>query len=410
MDTPSEAAPPGRWLLLALLFTGLAFNYIDRTALSVATPAMIKELHLTTAGMGVLLSAFFWPYSLLQVPLGWLVDRIGAKQLYAWSFLLWCLAAALSGLAGSFGALIATRILLGVGQAPVFPASTRAVAVYFPVSERGLATGIYTTGVRAGIIIATAGGAVILTAYGWKNLFIISGLSGLPFLALWFWFFRAFPPPARATVKSASLTLKALLPMLRHPAAWGVALGFLCYDYAWYVYATWLPGYLTMERHFSLKQTGVFASLPLVCMSIAMPLSGYASDRVIARGYNEIRVRQFFLTAGLLIACLIVPAGMVSSPYRCVALLTASLIGLGFAAPNTWTITTAIAPREWVGTLAGFQNFWGNIGGVVAPFITGYIAYVTGSFALALSFTGVMLVAGCLCYLFLVPGKIGEVS
>ncbi len=410
METPSEtAAPTGRWTLLALLFSGLTFNYIHRTALSVAAPAMIRELHLNTLSMGVLQSAFFWPYALLQVPLGWLVDRVGVKVLYAWSFLLWSLACAASGLTGSFGALLAMRVLLGTGQAAVFPASTRAVALWFPASERGTATGIYTVGVRAGIIAVTAGGAILLSAYGWRALFAITGFAGLPFLLVWFWFFRAHPLAAKPSAPANSpLTLAALGPLLRHRAAWGVSLGFLCYDYAWYVYATWLPGYLTLERHFSLKQTGVFASLPLVCMSIAMPAAGYLSDRLIALGFEEVRTRKIFLTAGLLIGCFIVPAGMVSSPYKCVALLTVSLIGLGIASPNTWTITSAISPRRWIGTLAGFQNFWGNIGGIIAPALTGYIAYVTGSFRVALSFTGVVLVLGCLSYLLLVPGKIGE--
>lgn len=418
---PADVAEgrPGRWVLLLLLFVGLIFNYIHRSALSVATPAIMHDLGLSKAAMGVLLSSFFWVYALLQVPLGWLTDRFGVKYLYGFSYAFWCMASMTTGLASSFATILALRILVGMGEAVVFPASTRAVAHWFPPSQRGTATGLYTTGVRVGIIIATVFGALLLTHYGWKMLFVISGAAGLPWLLGWFGFFAHYNRRDRTdSGREANLRKTAGMRgglvkefmgqarLLRYRATWGVSLGFLCYDYAWYVYVTWMPAYLMLDRHFSLKEAGLYASLPIVCNTIATPIAGILSDRLIAGGIEEIRARKLFLAGGLLLGCLIVPAGLVHSPYTSVALLSGSLFGLGFVGPNSWTITTAIAPRELVGTLAGVQNFWGNVGGIVAPALTGYIAYASGSFVAALMFTGAVLLLGAVFYVFLIPGKI----
>ncbi len=403
---------PARWILLALLFFGLVFNYIHRAALSVAAPTMIRELGFTKAQMGILLSAFFWSYSLMQVPVGWLSDRFGVRNLYGFSYAVWSLVCAASAAGASFMFVLVMRVLLGAGQASIFPASNRAIATWFPRTERGTATGVYLTGARLGVIILAPASAFILALWGWQSLFLIAGLAGLVWLIPWFWFFARHGAAAEAAQASSPAAgrpaIKQFFSLLRHRSVWGVSLGFFAYDYVWYLYVTWLPGYLALDRGFSLKQTGFLSALPMIAMSVMIPLSGLLSDWLIRRGRPELRIRKAFLVTGLLLCGLIVPAAFVKSAYTAVLLLTISLGGLGIASPNSWTLTIAVAPRKLVGTLSGIQNLAGNLGGVLSPAITGYIAHVTGSFVLALAFAGLVLVLGMIGYVFLVPGRIPE--
>lgn len=328
---------PERWGVAALLVTAMFFCYAHRGALSVAAPYLREQLGLSRSVMGLLLAAFFWSYSLLQVPAGWLVDRFGVMRGYAAGFALWSLALACTGYARTVVALIALRLLLGIGQSSAFPASARAVSNWFQVRERDTVTACYLTGVRLG-----------------------------------------------------------------HRSVLGIFIGFFAYDYVWYVFTNWLPSYLVEERGFTTREMGIYSSVPFVGMSLVIMLSGIVSDALVRRGYAEVRVRKALIATGLTVACLVVPAAMVSDKMVAVWLLTFSLSGLAIATPNTWTLTQAVCSPHIVGTVSGMQNFGGNLGGSIAPALTGYIADQTGSFVLALSLCGVILVIGILAYLLLV--------
>ena len=150
----------------------------------------------------------------------------------------------------------------------------------------------------------------------------------------------------------------------------------------------------------------VFSSVPYLFGLVITLASGTLSDWFVRRGYNELRVRKIFISVGLAVACLIVPAGIVEDKMTAVYLLTISLCGLNVCAPNTWSLTNAAAEKKIVGTVAGIQNFGGNVGGIIAPALTGYIAHVTGSFALALGVAGAILVGGILAYWLMVTKRV----
>ncbi len=400
---------PQRWWLMALLVSGMVFCYSQRGALSVAAPFMIRDLRLTPSSMGVLLSTFFWSYSLMQIPAGWLVDRLGVRKGYGIGFALWSCATVLTGFARGIGSLICARMVLGVGQAAAFPASARAVANWFRDRERGTVTGSYLTGVRLGQALVSAVGAVILARHGFKYFFVLIGIVPMIWLLPWLLFLRRWERPNANNVTagaraSAAPTVSFIqsLTLFRQRSVVGIFLGFFAYDYAWYVFVNWLPSYLMMERKFSVTEMGIYSSVPYFAMSVTVLLSGFLSDALVRRGYSEIPVRKGLIIAGLLACCLMVPAGLVEDKMEAVWLLTLALAGLGVATPNTWTLTQAVSSRDIVGTVSGIQNFGGNIGGVLAPMLTGFIAQATHSFALALGVTGGILVLGALCYLFLV--------
>jgi len=399
---------PERWWLMVLLVASMAVCYAQRGAMSVAAPLAMKELGLSAATVGLLLSAFFWAYAFMQVPAGWLVDRIGPKSAYALGYLGGSVAFGLTGLFTSLVPLIALRVLLGAGQSVIFPASARAVADSFEDRERGTVTAAYLMGVRVGQALVGYLAASMLTAFGWRGFFLVCGAVPLVWLFPWqrFWgMVEGFPmalPASAANRMARPASFVASLALLKQRTVLGIFLGFFAYDYAWFVYISWLPGYLVMERQFSVREMGIYSSFPYVAMLVVIFLSGLLSDRLIARGYAEVRVRKAFIITGLGIGCLVVPAGTVESKIVAVYLLVIALCGLGLATPNTWALTQAVCQKHIVGTVSGIQNFGGNVGGILAPLLTGYIAHVTGSFVLALSLSGSILVGGMLAYAFLI--------
>jgi MFS transporter, ACS family, D-galactonate transporter len=203
---------------------------------------------------------------------------------------------------------------------------------------------------------------------------------------------------AGAPLVSHRFTFASSFGLLRHRAVLGTFLGFFAYDYVWFVFVYWLPGYLRLERQFTPAQMAFHASVPFLVMSIVIVLSGIASDRLIAAGFRELPVRKTFIAIGFAIALAIVPAGLVHDNTTAVWLLLTSLCGLGLAAPNTWSITQACCTKRLVGTVSGIQNFGGNVAGIIAPWLTGAIAYRTGSFAPAFVVCGFILMAGALAY------------
>jgi len=313
---PALNASPHRWWLLALLFTAMLISYVHRGAFSVAAPFMAKDLGLSKAGIGIVLSSFFWVYAFMQVPAGWIVDRFGTKRAYSLGFLFWSLAVALTAFGRNVVALIGLRVATGAGQAITFPASARAVANSFPQAERGTVTGIYLTGVRFGAALVNAIGGFFLARYSWKLFFLVIGLVPLIWLFPWTKFLSKWETPSALSPSgSMPATTNASffesIMLLRNRSVLGIFLGFFAYDYVWFVFITWLPGYLALERNFTPSEMAIYSSVPYLPMSAIIILAGIFSDWIVKRGREEKKVRKLFIIVGLAIGCLIVPAGFV---------------------------------------------------------------------------------------------------
>ena len=410
MEAPeTKTATP--WSLMALLVAAMVVCYAHRGALSIAAPFMMKDLGLSPSMMGVLLSAFFWLYAFGQVPAGWVVDRFGVKWAYAAGFAFWSLASALTGFAAGIFTLIALRMALGLGQSVAFPASASAVSRAFRDRERGLVTASYLSGLRLGQAIVGAIGAVMIARLGYNGFFLTISLIPLLWLVPWVSFWSKRESTAVGAYGGKALQAQPYsflkgLALLKRRSVLGIFLGFFAFDYVWFVYVTWLPSYLMLERKFSTAEMGFYSSVPYLIMLGVILLSGAASDWLVRHGRPERSVRKWFIVAGLLIACLIVPAALVENRIASVWLLTMSLCGLGIASPNTWTLTQTVCARRIVGTVSGIQNFGGNLGGILAPALTGYTVTATKSFALAFSISGGILVGGVLCYWLLITDRI----
>jgi ACS family glucarate transporter-like MFS transporter len=408
-------ASPQRWLLVVLMHVGMFFCYVHRSALSVAAPFMMKELGLDAAVMGLLLSAFFWPYSFMQTPAGWAVDRFGVKKSYAWGFTLWSLAAAATGLAKGLYALVVLRGIVGIGQSTIFPTHGRAISNWFSERERGIATGIANAGSRLGQSAVNGIGPLLIVAFGWQMFFVATGLLPLVWLLPWLLFMRRHESAETVNANTTRPPFWQSFALLRHRSVAGMCFGYMCYNYCWILLYTWLPGYLKLERGFTTKEMAFFSSVPyLVAFFVALG-TGALADFIVRRGAREPLVRKLFMMLGMAGAIVLVPAGMVTDKMTAVYLLSFAVCSLSISGIASWTLTQSVCERRIVGTVGGLQNFFGNLGGIVAPALSGFIAKTTGSFALAMGLTGGLLIIGIAAYWFLVnepvsseAGALGE--
>ncbi len=395
----------GSKAILVLLVLSVAINYLDRGALSVSAPRIKTELGLSTQEMGLLFSAFFWTYSLCQIAAGWLVDRYPVKRIYAGGFLIWSLATAATGAVGSLWSLFAARLVLGIGESVAYPAVSKILARAFPESQRGLANALVDAGGKLGPGLSTLLGGLALGTLGWRGLFVVTGLGSLLWLVPWIWLARF---EERAEVRKEAGPGWGEL-MSRRPV-WGTSLGMFALGYVLYFLLTWLPSYLIHERKFSESSMAVLGSLPFWGMAGASVLAGWSSDWWIRRGAAVRRVRKSYAAAGLVLCGLVIlPAPAVADASLSVALITAACVCLGGFSANVWAITQTLAGPVAAGRWTGLQNCIGNLGGVVAPLVTGWIVSTTGSFLLAFWTATAVLLLGATAYVTLV-GPVAPVA
>ena len=371
---PRERLVRRRWWIAALLFLAGLINYFDRTIVSVALPAIAADLHLGPERMGVLLSAFFWSYALMQVPIGWLSDRLNLRWLYAACFALWSITSGLSGLAGSLTALLCLRVLLGVGESVYLPGGMKLVSILFEPRNRGLASGLINCGTRAGLAFGAPLIAAIVVAFSWRSAFFLLGFTSLIWLIPWI---ASFPRGANTAVLQTAVSSKERGTISRELL--GVCVANIGYGYYFYLLVTWLPTYLVQIRHLDLRTAGTYVAIPYLTFALAEPIGGWIADRFVAAGAGEILVRKAIVTAAFFSSLLLIPAGLVSATGPAVALLAgASLVGL--SSGNLYALVQRVSREGSVGFSIGLFNLAGNIPGILAPLITGVIIQRTGSY------------------------------
>ncbi|HWZ80931.1 MAG TPA: MFS transporter [Candidatus Sulfotelmatobacter sp.] len=389
-----------RWSIVGLLFAASLINYLDRAALSFALPVISKDFQLTAQSKGLLLSSFFWSYALMQIPIGWAADRFNLRWLYAGAFIVWSVAQGFTGLARSFTALLAFRMLLGVGESIYLPGGTKIVSLLFSPKERGLPSGLFDFGSRTGLVLEGILVPWLLVHIGWRRTFLILGFTALLWLAPWFWVFPRRLPAARpnaATPDASSFAARTLL----NRNLIGICLGFFCFDYYWYVLVTWLPDYLVTVRQLNIVQAGFYASLAFFIFGIAEPLGGWIADSLIRHGWDETATRKGIVTVAFSMGIFLIAA--MHSVHTGVAiglLIAASLVGL--ATGNLLAILQSCAPPEAVGVWTGVENFAGNLAGIAAPLAVGFLITSRGSYVPGFQLASIILLAGVLAYWFVV--------
>ena len=397
-----------RWTAVVLLVIGGVVNYLDRSTLSIANTTIAAEFSLGPVEMGLLLSAFSWPYALANLPAGYLVDKFGPKKMFAWACVGWSIAGGLMALANSFGVMYALRVLLGVTESPFFTAGLKVNQRWFHEKDRAVPVAVVNTGSQIANAIAPPLLVALMLVIGWRGMFIIIAALGFVVVAFWLRFYR--DPNVQEMVaihgnaEGVSSTKKAEEQaswgeLFKRSNTWFMILGAFGIFYTIWVYLTWLPGYLQQQLGFSLSQMGWVAMLPYMCGIAGVLFGGWLSNELIKGGMNTILARKIPIAGGaILAAAAVIPAAFVTNVPLFIALLSIGYFGAQVPIGCLWTLAADVAPSNQVASLGAIQNFGGFIGAAVAPIITGAVLAATGSFTGVFVIGGILLVVGALSY------------
>jgi MFS transporter, ACS family, D-galactonate transporter len=411
-----------RYRVLAMLFVTVVINYLDRSNLSIAAPDLSSDLRLDAKHTGLLFSAFGWAYAAWQIPGGWLVDRVRPRVLYAAICGLWSLATFLQGFAGTFVFLFSLRLLVGMFEAPAYPVCNRLVTTWFPERERAGAIGCYTSGQFVGLAFLTPVLALTQKNLGWHYVFILTGIAGLVWAAIWFWRYRdpaesfsvneseiqyiqAGGGLAELNARRASASVEKfqwadLKKVLSHRKLWGIYIGQFAVNSTLWFFLTWFPTYLVKYRHMDFIKVGFLASLPFLAAFCGILASGFLSDHLMKRGCSATTARKIPVISGLLLCTSIVGANYVENPTWIILFLTIAGFGNGFSS-IAWVFVSALAPKRLLGLTGGVFNFFGNLASIVVPLVIGLL--VRGeNFAPGLFFVATLAMTGALSYIFIV--------
>lgn len=411
---PPRVRTAQRSALTMLVIAG-TLNYIDRATLSVANPLIRRELGLSIADMGLLLSAFLWAYAFFQLPGGALVDRLGPRRLLAAGLTVWSVAQAAAGFIGSFWQFSIARVFLGLGEAPMFSSCVRVVRDWMSARQRGLGMGICNMTSSLGPAISPPILTFLMLEFGWRWMFILMGIAGVIIAAIWFAVFRdaaetsltpeerAFLTEGEETVTSERVTFTEWRNLFQFRTTWGLIIGFFGIVYMTWLFQGWLPGYLEIQRHMSIRATGWIAAIPFVFGVIGSVGFGWVTDRLMAAGFSPVNSRKLPIITGLFgMAIFTYIAAETDSNFIAVAAISVAVFCNGGSSGMSWSLASVAAPANCTASLGSMMNFGGYIGGALAPTVTGFIVQATGSFEQALLVGAAMALLGAFSYIVIV--------
>jgi MFS family permease len=391
--------------VLFLLALSVLINYIDRSNLSIAAPLIKDELGISAWQLGKLLSAFFWTYALMQIPAGWLVDRFDVKWVFAAGFFLWSASTAITGLLHGFTALLIIRVILGLGESVAFPSYGKILGSHFKERHRGFANSMLMVGLALGPALGMWLGGNAVGRFGWRPFFLVLGLAGLIWLPPWLaWMPRRMDSPAKSRAHTAGV-----LDILRQRSAWGTCIGQASINYYLYFLVTWLPFYLVRGRHLSLHDMASAGGMLFLVSAASSAASGKLSDRWIHAGASPTFVRKGMMLFGHMGIGFSLALAVVATGRLFTATLAFTGAFLGISVCNSWAISQILAGPRMVGRWIGVQNFVGNLGGAIAPALTGFLLDRTGSFYWPFLITAVVAWIGGLSWWFVI-GPLDQVD
>ena len=411
------SVPRRRWRIAFLLAVGVLVNFLDRINLSVSRDALHQSFGLSLVAFGYLSSAFNWTYAAMQMPCGILLDRWGVRRVGRISTFLWSVASFAAAIAPGLGWFFGARFLLGVSEAPIFPANAKALGYWFTLNERSLATSISDAAAKFSSAVGVPLIGLLLLHFGWRWSFAGSGVISLIYFFLFYFVYRnpsedlklsekerrwlaeggAQPENTGTTKGGCSLGY-----LLKQRKFYGLAIGWGAYNYTFFLLLAWLPSYLSISLHVDLLHSVFYTSVPWLFATFTdLAVGGWLVDALIRRGHDASRVRQIVLMVGMGFGLAILGAARAHSTASALLWISLALGGLAAASPVAWTVPSLIAPRESVGTIAGAVNCSGQIGAISAPILTGYLVAATRSFEATFINAAAVLLLGIGGYVFL---------
>src|SRR5208337_352942 len=379
-----------RWYLVILAAVGTMINYIDRVNFAVATPTLMKEFGLGTPEMGILMSAFFWSYTISMLPSGYLLNKLGPKKVLGFAGIAWGAVTILVAACVGFYSFLALRIGLGVTESPAFPANARVVSVWVPKRERTFASSIFDCSARAGGAFAPPIVAFIIAAWGWKMSFVVTGAMAVAW-AIW-WLLAYHEPADHPRISKSELDYIrqdevitdegtvhvepiSMTRLARYPSILTAMLAYPFYLYIWTVFVYWIPTYLMKARGLSLKEMGLAASVPFIVAVFMELAGGKVFDSWYRKGATITLLRRTGMGISMFGAAFFIWLCMqADTAFWAVFWLSAFAGIFGFGASNVWAIPSDLAPYGQAGGVGSLMNFVGNFGALLAPMVTGYLA------------------------------------
>jgi len=399
-----------RWLIIALLFIGGGISYLDRAALSVAAPLIVKDMGLDPAQLGIVFSSFFVGYALFCFVGGFASDRLGPRNVFGIAMTVWSVFCGLTAAATGIFSLLVVRVIFGMGEGPFSSTANKFVSNWFPRPEQASAVGMANAGQPLGAALAGPVVGLIAVAAGWRLSFIVIAAIGLVWVVAWMWLATDRPEQhswldkealrahAREQARrSSELETLPLGAYLRRPAILATAFAFFGYAYILYFFLSWFPSYLTMAHHLSIQKMGVVNAIPWLVGFIGLAAGGFVCDALYRITGNALLARKLVLVVSLIIAAACVAlAGVVSGITAVVALMAVTVFFMYLTASTYWAIILDTVAESRVGGVSGFVHLIANLAGIVAPAVTGYLVELSGSFTSAFVLTGAIAVVGAL--------------
>ncbi|AEI35405.1 MULTISPECIES: MFS transporter [Francisella] len=388
-------------LIIFLLFFLALLNYIDRSTLSIANTEIANAFNITPTEMGILLSAFMWPYAIASLPAGYMVDRLGVNKVMLISMVAWSVACVLGGLVIGFYSILLTRILLGLAEAPFFIVATRIIQHRFPSSQRGLMSSIVALGPRLANILAPLILVGLMLLIDWRGMFILLGIIGLLAALGWKLLHTEETIECRPTYKKTQKV--SISYALKNKNVVFLCIGNLCSSYAYWLFLTWLPFYFIKVKHLSLSQMSIATSISFISGIASVMLGGIVSDLMIKKGFTAVFSRLTPIIIGCLVASIAILAlPFIDNIFIIVCVISVTIFCLGLRISPTWALVADISPYSLVGTIGGLQNFANFVGAGLAPLITGIILQSTNdNFMFVFIFSGVICLFGSFIYMLI---------
>ncbi|WP_392559141.1 MFS transporter [Orbus mooreae] len=422
-----------RFMILAMLFIVTAINYMDRANLAVASSNIQNDFGFSSTQLGWLFSMFTWTYAISQIPVGYILDRVGIRKLYGGAIILWSVFTFLMGLAShhwfttvtaSFAMLMVCRGLIGIAEAPSFPSNTKIIATWFPSQERARATALYSSGQYIGLATLTPVLSLIVANYGWEMSFYVSGGVGIIFGLIWLIKYREPFESKNAnqaeldyikagggfdqsqhTIKAEKVLWSDIFYVLRQRTMWGLFIAQFAASSTLYFFLTWFIVYLEKGLHLSISKAGFGAMFPYLMAMAGVLSSGVLSDMLIKKKYSKTFARKLPIMAGLLVTTIMCFANFFEDqPVIAIAILSIAFFANAFSNLG-WVVCSDVIPRKIIGTIGGFLNVFGNLSGIISPIVIGVILHKTNNFQYAMYYISAVALIGFLAYVFLV-GKI----
>ena len=406
-----------RHIILAVMCLMYFISYIDRVNIAVAGPIIRHEMGLTSGQLGLVFSAFAYPYAVMQVVGGWLADKYGPKRVLTVLSIIWGVATLATGFAGSVTMLVGLRFMLGVGEGGAFPTATRAFTYWMPVAERGFAQGITHSFARLGGAVTPPLVLAVVATGGWRDAFVLLGIASLAWTVLYLCVFTNSPEQHRRITPEETAEIGYRVgdcDRAKHAATpwrklmhrmWLVTFVDFCYGWLLWVYLTWLPSYLKESRGFDLKQLALFTALPLLAGVIGDTLGGTLSDKIF-----KVTGRLRFARCSVLVVgmggslAFLLPMVSTANPLTAVLFLSASFFFLEITNPVLWTLPLDIAGK-YAGTAGGMMNTGFGVAGMVSPVVFGYLIETTGSYNVPFTISACLLAVGMVAAMFIDPSK-----